>query len=158
MHWYRACVSCRNALVEPSSNDNLAFVYTSFLYLLACAHQSAVCRILSEWLETKFGGGQDPSDGTLRTIHFTNTIQEKEQSLHRVYISIKVRWHVQSWPTHLQKKKNIRRLCMTHGRLRWTETGKLNVRQRELRVFLDSECNPQISAVHWWTILGFSFP
>ncbi|XP_056884180.1 germinal-center associated nuclear protein isoform X1 [Takifugu flavidus] len=46
-------------------------------------------RILSEWLETKFGGSQEPSDGTLRTIHFANTIQEKEQCLHRVHISIK---------------------------------------------------------------------
>lgn len=67
------------------------------------SHQSVVCRILSEWLETKFGGGQEPSDGTLRTIHFTNTIQEKEQSLHRVHISIKVRSHVQSWPVKEEK-------------------------------------------------------
>lgn len=55
------------------------------------------CRILSDWLEVKLGGGRlseeskQQHDGTLQTLCVTDTVQEKEQRIHKVHISVKVR-------------------------------------------------------------------
>lgn len=52
---------------------------------------SVAGRILSDWLEVKFGGGkssEEQPDGMLRTLCVTNTLREREQR--RVHICIKV--------------------------------------------------------------------
>ncbi|KAE8299602.1 Germinal-center associated nuclear protein [Larimichthys crocea] len=51
--------------------------------------------ILSDWLEVKLGGGKESEaseeqlDGTLQTLCVINKLQEKEQRLHKVHISVK---------------------------------------------------------------------
>lgn len=63
----------------------------------ACPLLSFTFRILSDWLEVKFGGGKalessvEQVDGALKTLCVTNTFQEKKERIHRVHISIKVR-------------------------------------------------------------------
>lgn len=59
---------------------------------------SVVFRILSDWLEAKFGGGnwaggEEQPDGALQTVCVTNTLQDKGQHTHKVHISVKVRSH-----------------------------------------------------------------
>lgn len=62
-----------------------------------CVLLSVLFRILSDWLESKFGGGkgsdssEEQVDGVLKTLCVTNTVQQKGQQIHRVHISIKVR-------------------------------------------------------------------
>ncbi|KAM9347509.1 germinal-center associated nuclear protein [Symphorus nematophorus] len=53
-------------------------------------------RILSDWLEVKLGGGsrgsgasEEQLDGALQTLSVTSTLQEKEERIHKVHISIK---------------------------------------------------------------------
>lgn len=54
-----------------------------------------LCRILSDWLEVKFGSdgvsdsGAEQMDGTMRTLCVSDTLLEKDEC--RVYVSIKVR-------------------------------------------------------------------
>lgn len=78
-----------------SSHRKAPSVHCSLRWL--CPLLSAVCRILSDWLEVKLGGGkwseesEEQHDGTLQTLCVTNSLQEKEQRIHKVHISVKVR-------------------------------------------------------------------
>lgn len=70
---------------------------TVFTELFKSPLLSLVFRILSDWLEVKLGGGKESEaseeqlDGTLQTLCVINKLQEKEQRLHKVHISVKVR-------------------------------------------------------------------
>ncbi|XP_029386874.1 germinal-center associated nuclear protein isoform X2 [Echeneis naucrates] len=65
--------------------------------LLPSDHESVASladRILSDWLEVKFGGNKqsedrEEPDGTLQTLCVTNTLQEKGHHTHKVHISVK---------------------------------------------------------------------
>lgn len=78
-----------------------------------CAHPylSVLLRILSDWLESKFSGDRELKssdeqlDGTLKTLCVIDTLQEKEECIHRVYISIKVRADCSSF-LWLRSKRN----------------------------------------------------
>lgn len=65
------------------------------ILLLPCG----VFRVLSDWLEVKFGGREGSevkeklTDGTLQNLCVTNTLQENGRRTHKVHISVKV------WPT-----------------------------------------------------------
>ncbi|XP_021434900.2 germinal-center associated nuclear protein isoform X2 [Oncorhynchus mykiss] len=66
--------------------------------LLPSDHESVASiadRILTDWLETKFGVGESANDtekeqeGTLRTLCITNGLREAGEKTHKVHISIK---------------------------------------------------------------------
>ncbi|XP_076603708.1 germinal-center associated nuclear protein [Chaetodon auriga] len=66
--------------------------------LLPSDHESVASvadRILSDWLEVKLGGdrwseeSEDQHDGILQTLCVTNKLQEKDQRIHKVHISVK---------------------------------------------------------------------
>nr|XP_046259110.1 germinal-center associated nuclear protein [Scatophagus argus] len=73
-------------------------IFWKAVVLLPSDHESVTSladRILSDWLEAKLGGdkgsgsSEEQLDGTLQTLRVTSTLQEKEQHIHKVHISIK---------------------------------------------------------------------
>ncbi|XP_027138252.1 germinal-center associated nuclear protein isoform X2 [Larimichthys crocea] len=73
-------------------------IFWKTVLLLPSDHESVASladRILSDWLEVKLGGGKESEaseeqlDGTLQTLCVINKLQEKEQRLHKVHISVK---------------------------------------------------------------------
>ncbi|XP_073329353.1 germinal-center associated nuclear protein [Pagrus major] len=74
-------------------------------------------RILSDWLEVKLGGGKGSEesegqpDGTLQTLCVTNTLQEKEQQIHKVHISVKA----SRGPLTEDGLSKMEELCELHG-------------------------------------------
>ncbi|TKS67603.1 Germinal-center associated nuclear protein [Collichthys lucidus] len=73
-------------------------IFWKTVLLLPSDHESVASladRILSDWLEVKLGGGnecesrEEQLDGTLQTLCVINKLQEKEQRLHKVHISVK---------------------------------------------------------------------
>uniref|UniRef100_A0A8C9Z528 Germinal-center associated nuclear protein n=1 Tax=Sander lucioperca TaxID=283035 RepID=A0A8C9Z528_SANLU len=77
----------------PNPPDRI--FWKAVLLLPMCPLLSVFLRILSDWLEVKLGGGKDSEvreeqlDGTLQTLHVTNTLQDNGQRTHKVHISIK---------------------------------------------------------------------
>ncbi|XP_037120761.1 germinal-center associated nuclear protein isoform X2 [Syngnathus acus] len=75
-------------------------IFWKAVVLLPSEHESVASladRILSDWLEMKLAGSQQASkmmeeqrDGTLQTLHLSNTIREKGHGTHEVHVSIKV--------------------------------------------------------------------
>ncbi|KAF7658146.1 hypothetical protein LDENG_00016710 [Lucifuga dentata] len=84
------------ALVTEHIPDPPDRIFWKAVLLLPSDHESVASmadRVLSDWLEVKFGG--DPgsevrvADGTLQTLCVTNTLQESREHTHKVHISIK---------------------------------------------------------------------
>ncbi|XP_035860182.1 germinal-center associated nuclear protein isoform X2 [Sander lucioperca] len=86
------------ALVTENIPNPPDRIFWKAVLLLPSDHESEASladRILSDWLEVKLGGGKDSEvreeqlDGTLQTLHVTNTLQDNGQRTHKVHISIK---------------------------------------------------------------------
>ncbi|XP_041806149.1 germinal-center associated nuclear protein isoform X2 [Chelmon rostratus] len=86
------------ALVTESISNPPDRIFWKAILLLPSDHESVASladRILSDWLEVKLGGGkwseesEEQHDGTLQTLCVTNSLQEKEQRIHKVHISVK---------------------------------------------------------------------
>lgn len=86
------------ALVTENMPDPPDRIFWKAVLLLPSDHESVASladRILSDWLEVKFGGckgsevREEQQDGTLQTLCVTNSLQDKGQSTHKVHISIK---------------------------------------------------------------------
>ncbi|XP_061838749.1 germinal-center associated nuclear protein [Nerophis lumbriciformis] len=87
------------ALVAENTHKKHNRIFWKAVVLLPSDHEnvaSPASRILSDWLVVKLGGGQESKlieeqrDGTLQTLHLSNTIKEKEQHTFEVNVSVKV--------------------------------------------------------------------
>ncbi|CAN9497974.1 unnamed protein product [Ophioblennius macclurei] len=75
-------------------------IFWKAVLLLPSDHESVASladRILSDWLEVKFGGGgrssedsKQQADGTMRTLCVSSSLQEHAQRTHKVHVSVKV--------------------------------------------------------------------
>ncbi|XP_028291676.1 germinal-center associated nuclear protein [Gouania willdenowi] len=86
------------AQVMENIPDHQDRIFWKAVLLLPSDHQSVTGpadRILSDWLEVKFGGDQgcemreEQAYGTLQTLCVINTLQEHKQRTHKVHITIK---------------------------------------------------------------------
>lgn len=86
------------ALVTEHISDPSDRIFWKAVLLLPSDHESVASladRILSDWLEVKLGGGkvsdvsEGQQDGTLQSLCVTSTVQERDQHLHKVHISVK---------------------------------------------------------------------
>uniref|UniRef100_A0A3Q3WCP2 Germinal-center associated nuclear protein n=1 Tax=Mola mola TaxID=94237 RepID=A0A3Q3WCP2_MOLML len=85
------------ALVTENFSSPPDRIFWKAILLLPSDHDSVsnMEDILSDWLQSKFSGDRELKlsdeqlDGTLKTLCVTDTLQEKEECIHRVYISIK---------------------------------------------------------------------
>ncbi|XP_044071482.1 germinal-center associated nuclear protein [Siniperca chuatsi] len=85
------------ALVTENIPNPPDRIFWKAVLLLPSDHESVASladRILSDWLEVKFGGGkgeegEEQLDGTLQTLCVTNTLQDKGQRTHKVHISVR---------------------------------------------------------------------
>ncbi|XP_077404821.1 germinal-center associated nuclear protein [Vanacampus margaritifer] len=87
------------ALVMENLHKPPDKIFWKAILLLPSDHESVASladRILSDWLEAKLAGSQgsklmeEHRDGTLHTLHLSNTIRENGHCNHKVHISIKV--------------------------------------------------------------------
>ncbi|CAB1346720.1 unnamed protein product [Coregonus sp. 'balchen'] len=85
-------------LVVESVPNPPGRIFWKATLLLPSDHESVASiadRILTDWLETKFGGGESAKvtekeqEGTLRTLCITNGLREAGDMTHKVHISIK---------------------------------------------------------------------
>ncbi|XP_028289454.1 germinal-center associated nuclear protein isoform X2 [Parambassis ranga] len=86
------------ALVTENIANPRDRIFWKAIVLLPSDHESVASvadRVLSDWLEVKLGSDKgsevrdEQSDGTMRTLCVTNTLQEKAQRTHKVHISVK---------------------------------------------------------------------
>ncbi|XP_056145681.1 germinal-center associated nuclear protein [Lampris incognitus] len=87
------------ALVAENIPNPPDRIFWKAALLLPNDHESVASladKVLSDWLEAKFGGnegsevGKKQPDGSLQTLYVTSVLQENRQRTHKVHISIKV--------------------------------------------------------------------
>ncbi|XP_049606912.1 germinal-center associated nuclear protein [Syngnathus scovelli] len=82
-------------LVMENVRNQADRIFWKAVVLLPSEHESVASLadgILSDWLEMKLAGSQAPKmmDGTLQSLHLSNTIRDKGHGTHEVHVSIKV--------------------------------------------------------------------
>ncbi|XP_061579845.1 germinal-center associated nuclear protein [Cololabis saira] len=83
------------ALVTENIPDPQERIFWKALLLLPGDDESVTSmadRILSDWLEVKFGGNKEPEerqDSTLQTLCITSTLVERGHHVHKVHITVK---------------------------------------------------------------------
>lgn len=107
------------ALATENIPDPPDRIFWKAVLLLPSDHESVASladRILSDWLEAKFGGGnwaggEEQPDGALQTVCVTNTLQDKGQHTHKVHISVKA----SRGPLTEDSMSKMEECCELHG-------------------------------------------